>query len=71
MQGPRFGMIRIIGNSSTDSVARVSRGILRQSLMDLDDSPENDRFSGFHHPVNFRSHLTSLRNRTKPTGTGA
>ena len=24
MQGPRFGMIRIIGNSSTDSVARVS-----------------------------------------------
>ena len=37
MQGPRFGMIRIIGNSSTDSVARVSRarprGNLRQSLM--------------------------------------
>ena len=24
MQGPRFGMIRIIENSSTDSVARVS-----------------------------------------------
>eukprot|EP01043_Picozoa_sp_COSAG02_P053188 COSAG02_NODE_5837_length_4000_cov_5.018457_7_plen_26_part_01 len=25
MQGPRFGMIRIIGNSGTVSVARVSR----------------------------------------------
>ena len=37
----------------------------------IDDSPENESFSGFHHPVNFRSHLTSLRNRTKPTGTGA
>ena len=36
-----------------------------------DDSPKNDRFSGFHHPVNFRSHLTSLRNCTKPTRTGA
>ena len=36
MQGPRFGMIRIIGDSSTDSVARVSRawprGNLRQSI---------------------------------------
>ena len=37
-----------------------------------DDSPKNESFSGFHHPaVNFRSHLTSLRNRTKPTRTGA
>ena len=31
----------------------------------IDDSPKNDRFSGFHHPVNFRSHLVSLRNRTR------
>ena len=32
MQGPRFGMIRIIANSSTDSVARVSRARPRRNL---------------------------------------
>ena len=32
MQGPGFGMIRIIENSSTDSVARVSRARPRGNL---------------------------------------
>ena len=43
----------------------------RLQCAEHDDSPKKDRFSGFHHPVNFRSHLVSLRNRTKPTRTGA
>ena len=29
-------------------------------LAEGDDSPEKDRFSGFHHPVSFRSHLERL-----------
>eukprot|EP01043_Picozoa_sp_COSAG02_P077759 COSAG02_NODE_17184_length_1022_cov_11.007584_1_plen_150_part_00 len=35
------------------------------------DQPQRRPGLQFHHPVNFRSHLTSLRNRTKPTRTGA
>ena len=37
----------------------------------MDDSPKNESFSGFHHPVKSRSHLVSLRDRTEPTLTGA
>ena len=35
------------------------------------DSPKNESFSRFPHPVNSSSHFVSLRNCTESTGTGA